>query len=368
MNIEQMNAAKESMIDWLSHPNELGKPPAMIECAGTFDLHDMHYYIFKFKKRKLGAWLLGVCGGYVDDELENCGHVFSDMQEYYEKTAVIQATGMVEMIRSYWMNEAKKVEANQEAEKEKEQKKGSFLGFVLLSENKWDKQQLIADFKEMWDIDATEDEKGTDVREDSLGFSVGDTLVVVSMMPAPIPEHEAEECASNNYLWEDAVEVAKKHKAHLMVIVMDKNADPLETGKIFVKATACCCKQKTATGVYTSGTVFEPAFYMDAAEVMKQGELPVYNWIWFGLYQKQNRIYSYTYGLTAFGKDEIEILGAKAKPMDVLNFLYGMTCYVLSSDVTLHDGETIGVSKRDKHLITRSEGVALPGMTIKIAY
>ena len=92
-------------------------------------------------------------------------------------------------------------------EKEKEQKKGSFLGFVLLSENKWDKQQLIADFKEMWDIDATEDEKGTDVREDSLGFSVGDTLVVISMMPAPIPEHEAEECASNNYLWEDAVEV-----------------------------------------------------------------------------------------------------------------------------------------------------------------
>ena len=122
MNIEQMNAAKESMIDWLSHPNELGKPPAMIECAGTFDLHDMHYYIFKFKKRKLGAWLLGVCGGYIDDELEHCGHVFSDMQEYYEKTAVIQATGMVEMIRSYWMNEAKKVEANQEAEKEKEQK------------------------------------------------------------------------------------------------------------------------------------------------------------------------------------------------------------------------------------------------------
>lgn len=131
MNIEQMNAAKESMIDWLSHPNELGKPPALIECAGTFDLHEMHYYIFKFKKRKLGAWLLGVCGGYVNDELENCGHVFSDMQEYYEKTAVIQATGMVEMIRSYWMNEAKKAEAVQEAEKEKEQKKGSFFGICF---------------------------------------------------------------------------------------------------------------------------------------------------------------------------------------------------------------------------------------------
>ena len=107
---------------------------------------------------------------------------------------------------------------------------------------------------------------------------------------------------------------------------------------------------------------------MDAAEVMKEGELPVYNWIWFGLYQKQNRIYSYTYGLTAFGKDEIEVLDAKATPVDVRNFLFSMVYYVLSSDVTLHDGETIGFSKRDKHAITRSKGVALPGMTIKIAY
>ena len=57
-----MNAAKESMIDWLSHPNELGKPPAMIECAGTFDLHEMHYYIFKFKKRLMSKLRLKLTG------------------------------------------------------------------------------------------------------------------------------------------------------------------------------------------------------------------------------------------------------------------------------------------------------------------
>ena len=63
MNKEQLNAATEAMIEWLAHPAELGKVPAKIECAGEFDLHEMHYYIFKYKKSALGKWMLGVCGG-----------------------------------------------------------------------------------------------------------------------------------------------------------------------------------------------------------------------------------------------------------------------------------------------------------------
>lgn len=108
MKQEQMNAAKEAMINWLAHPQELGKAPAKIEYAGEFDLHELHYYIFKYKKSRLGIWLLGVCGGYEGDELEHCGHVFSEMKTYDEAAAVTEATAMVERIRSYWMEQAKK--------------------------------------------------------------------------------------------------------------------------------------------------------------------------------------------------------------------------------------------------------------------
>ena len=87
MNQEQMNAAMESLTEWLAHPAELGKAPAKIECAGEFDLHDLHYYIFKYKKSLMGKWLLGVCGGYEGDELEHCGHVFSEMENYDPATA-----------------------------------------------------------------------------------------------------------------------------------------------------------------------------------------------------------------------------------------------------------------------------------------
>ena len=45
MNMKQMQAAKEAMAEWLAHPQELGHKPAAIECAGTFELHDMLYYL-----------------------------------------------------------------------------------------------------------------------------------------------------------------------------------------------------------------------------------------------------------------------------------------------------------------------------------
>ena len=47
--MDQRENAMQCMIEWLSHENELGKKPYQIQIAGEFDLHDLHYYIFKFK-------------------------------------------------------------------------------------------------------------------------------------------------------------------------------------------------------------------------------------------------------------------------------------------------------------------------------
>jgi Tetratricopeptide repeat. len=82
---KQEIAALEDMIEWLSHENELGTAPSEIELAGEFDLHGLHYYIFKYKKSNSASspWLLGVAGGYSRFDLEHCGHVFSEMEEYF---------------------------------------------------------------------------------------------------------------------------------------------------------------------------------------------------------------------------------------------------------------------------------------------
>jgi len=247
---------------------------------------------------------------------------------------------------------------------------GVFTGFVLLSKAEWDKKQFIRDMKEKWDIAVEEYDASEEKGDDALVFEVGDMLAAVSLAAYPIPGDEAEGNAENNYMWQDAVKVAKEHRAHLMVAVLGKEEDLLEKGKLFTKVVAACCRQEYATGIYTSGVVFEPRFYEGFADMMQNDELPIFNWIWFGLWRDENGMNGYTYGMASFGKDEMEVLGTDAKPSDLRDFLASLVSYVLESDVELHDGETIGFAADDKHTITRSPGVGLPEeqMTLKISW
>lgn len=107
---KQKDVAKKAMIEWLADEHELGKEPSKIECVHEFDLYDLHYYVFRFKKGILGEWLLGVAGGYEKDSNEHCGHVFSDMEKYDAKTAIDLSIKMVEKIRAYWIKQAKQQE------------------------------------------------------------------------------------------------------------------------------------------------------------------------------------------------------------------------------------------------------------------
>lgn len=195
-------------------------------------------------------------------------------------------------------------------------------------------------------------------------------MLIVTLFHVHIPDNEAESNAENNYMWPEAVEAAKTHKAHIMVAVLDVEKKLLERGKLFTKAMAVCCKQKYATGVYTSSVVFEPRFYEGFADMMKEDELPIFNWVWFGLYRSEGGLNGYTYGMDVFGKDEMEVLNADAEPEELRDFLASLASYVLACDVTLKDGETISFSADDKHTITRNPGVSLPEeqMTLKISY
>ena len=260
-----------------------------------------------------------------------------------------------------------------DADEEETDRKGSFAGSVLLSKAEWDKEQLIRNLREEWGIVDEEPDEGDEDDEnsdDAVVMRVGGMMLIVTLFHGHIPDNEAEINAENNYMWPEAVEVAKAHKAHIMVAVLGEEEKLLERGKLFTKAMAVCCKQKYATGVYTSGVVFEPRFYEGLADMLKEDELPIFNWVWFGLYRSEGGLNGYTYGMDVFGKEEMEVLNTDAEPEDLRDFLASLASYVLACDMTLQDGETIGFSADDKHTITRSPGVSLPEeqMTLKIGY
>lgn len=278
---------------------------------------------------------------------------------------------------------------------EKRNYTGSFCGFILLDGPGYNLTALADRLKQDWGIAPEESPEeqivveggaagdwlddllaeasmdvltAPEVQDGNLVFDMPGAMVAVGYMPEPIPDGEAERFAKNNYMWAGASEAAAKHVAHLMVAVMPRDMEPVEAGKTYVKIMSSCLESGNVIGAYTSGTVQEPLFYQQIVQEMKQGRLPLHNWIYFGTYQNENGNNAYTIGMDAFGKDELEILASKRTDKELRDFLYEVAYYVLEDDITLKSGETIGFEVDQKYPLKRGDGVAVEGHSIQIQF
>ena len=244
----------------------------------------------------------------------------------------------------------------------------TFVGFVLLERADFDAEKYVKDLKKDWGIDydfeITHD--NNTIIADNNGM-----ILTASLMPAPIPDNEAVEQAKTNYRWDGAVEAAERHKAHLLVSVINRgDMDNIEGAKHYVKLLANATKQEGCLGINILGTVIHPQMYYDFAKLYDENDdFPIENIVYIGLYGDENNTVSgYTYGLEQFGKKEIEIIKSSEEAEEVYNFLASISDYIITSDVVLNDGETIGFSEEQKIQISVSEGIALDGETVKLGF
>ena len=244
----------------------------------------------------------------------------------------------------------------------------TFVGFVLLDEVRFDAEKYVKNLKEDWgmsyDFEITHD--NSTIIADNNGM-----ILTASLMPAPIPDNEAVEQAKTNYRWKEAVEAAEKHKADLLVSVINRgDVDNIEGAKHYVKLLANATKQEGCLGINILGTVIHPQMYYDFAKLYDENDdFPIENIVYIGLYGDENNTVSgYTYGLEQFGKKELEIIKSLEEAEEVYNFLASISDYIITSDVVLNDGETIGFSEEQKIQISVSEGIALDGETIKLGF
>ncbi len=246
---------------------------------------------------------------------------------------------------------------------------GSFISFILVDECKLDFELLKKQLQEDWDIKINDEDFTEDSQ--SLVVAISDMNIVVSLMPAPVPNNEAVENAETNFRWDEAVEVAKNHKAHILISLLGGKEKLLDATNIFVKFCSSCLKQPNATAINTLGTVIDPEFYIDfAEESLKNDEFPLMNMVFFGVYSLDNgaTISAYTYGLRVFGKKDMEILNSDKSVDEVFNLLSNITLYIITSDITLKNNETIGFSEEQKLKITFLDSNVLDEETLKIDF
>ena len=252
-------------------------------------------------------------------------------------------------------------------ENENSEGKGNVLaGFVLFKDANMDWARFKKNLEDDWDI--TFDDE---IENGAVVFTVDDMTVACSLLPSPVPNKEAEEAAKRNILWKDGAEAVAKHGAHMVVAVMNK-FDALDQQELLAKVACSLLKLDNAIGIYKAPTVYEKEFYINFAKTIDEGEIPVPIYIFVGMYAEdtkegeKQRISAFTSGMSVFGKLEMEVIGTGLDPNGLLGFMYTICEYVISEDVTLQDGETIGFSENDKIPIHISQGAAVPGQTIKL--
>lgn len=244
-----------------------------------------------------------------------------------------------------------------------------FLGLALLNSGEFNKQALVKAMKKDWDMEFILDTEGeTEEEKNVLYIEIDNIRLGVALFPVPVPNNESANRARRNVNWDDAIKVAKEHKAHLVVTSVGENK--VESSKLFVKILASISSLDNVVAIDAAGTVFEPKFYAEMAKYSHEANaLPLYNLICFGIYSSdKDTISAYTMGMAPFGKPEMEVIKSKHSMADVHQILLMLASHVIQNDIILQDKDEIKLTETESIIVERSKGVALNAETIKIKY
>lgn len=232
-------------------------------------------------------------------------------------------------------------------------------GTVLFEEKKIDFNKVKENLKRNWQMDIT-----SDITEEGFVFNVGNTLIKIVKNNEDLKDFMFEK-VKNNIFWIEGESEVAKVKSYVDVIIED-GKDRVKLAKLFVKVVTSVLKVDGSIGVYREPSIISKEDYIDVAEELYDNEFPTLDMVYFGLYRTENGIGGYTKGLEFFGKKEIEVLDTDIDVEKLYTFLIDVADYVITSDVKLNDGETIGFSVEQKIPMSLSEGVAVEGESIKI--
>lgn len=240
----------------------------------------------------------------------------------------------------------------------------NLTSFVLLDE-------VDFDFLKLKNI--LEDELGIKIADENFTeeggiFSYENRLITLNLIKNPIPNHEAEYYAKFNFMWKDALEQTKKHKAHLLVAVLSQNESKIEQAKFFTKIAALCLENEHALGFYTGAVVLEPRFYIENAKMLDDNRLPIYNWVYVSVYPSENGVSAYTYGLRNFDKLELEVCNANVREKELFFCIYDIILHILTYDITLKDKDVLKFEDGKELKFIKSQGVSIENESLKIIF
>lgn len=227
-----------------------------------------------------------------------------------------------------------------------------------------DLEKITAYLRWFWKLEPQGIEGDSDVGT----FTIDGEVVAIALMPTPIPSGDIVGTAQYAYNWPHALEELENHTGHAIVSIMSGSKSPLDRFTLLTKVLHAVLATSNAIGVYqgTQSLLISRSQYLENAVLLLEDKSPVMLWIYIGLRESNKKNSAYTYGLTHFHKQEIEVIDSALSLEDLYDLLQNINGYIVGSDVTFKDGETIGMSADQKIPINSSKGIFVDGVSLKL--
>ena len=253
------------------------------------------------------------------------------------------------------------------------------MGIVLLENTSFDVEQFKKDLLAQWDIVSVTSPEGMKVRaavttkdvdtveeeemEEAYFLVIDDYKVMVAPFSYAMPMEIVMQGATRNYLWEDALDAVIQHTSHVAISIVEGPGKPLEEGILLAKLLSVATKQTGATAIYTNDVLYESDMYYKETEHLRVDALPMVNLVWVDIdFEEDGTISLYTSGMEEFDQLNVEFLHCPWDPERAWNYILSVAEYVLTSDIKVEEGHSIGRTEEEQLIVHIDEPVHADGL------
>lgn len=243
--------------------------------------------------------------------------------------------------------------------------KRGFMGMVLLDNAEFDVNRFKKDLLTKWDIESITSPEGMKVRaaiatkdvdtveeedmEEAHFLVIDDYKVLVAPFSFAMPMEAVMQGATRNYLWEEALDAVINHTGHVAISIVEGPGNPLEEGILLTKLLSVATEQTGASAIYTNGVLYEVKKYHEETEQLRDDMLPMANLIWVDMeFEDDDTISLHTSGMELFKQLNVEFLHCPWHPEKAWNYVLSVADYVLTSDKTVQDGDSVGRTEEEQ--------------------
>ena len=253
------------------------------------------------------------------------------------------------------------------------------MGIVLLENTSFDVEQFKKDLLAQWDIISVTSPEGMKVRaavttkdvdtveeeemEGAYFLIIDDYKVMVAPFSYAMPMEIVMQGATRNYLWDDALDAVIQHTSHVAISIVEGPGKPLEEGILLAKLLSVATEQTGATAIYTNDVLYESDMYYKETEHLRVDALPMVNLVWVDIdFEEDGTISLYTSGMEEFDQLNVEFLHCPWDPERAWNYILSVAEYVLTSDIKVEEGHSIGRTEEEQLIVHIDEAVYADGL------